>query len=386
MPATDTQPSGSATGLRVALFSGNYNYVREGANNALNRLVGHLLDEGAAVRVYSPTTRTPAFEPVGDLVSVPSIALPVRSEFRMAFGLPEKLRRDVRAFGPNLIHVSTPDLLGTASIGLARAMNVPVFASLHTLFETYLEHYGLSWLTNWAWRRQRDFYRSVDLVLAPNVPMVAHLKRMGIGEERIRIWGRGIDHNQFAPGLRDEDWRRANGFSPDEVVICFFGRTVREKGTACFARTIAELRSRGHSVRPLVIGGGPASDEFRDALGPAKFVGHLDGRDLGRVLASADVMLNPSVTEAFGNVTLEAMAAGLAVVSADAPSATAIIEDGVTGLLREPEPQAFADAIEYLLANPDELVGMRKAASAVARRVNWPAINASAVRAYRELV
>ena len=55
--------------LRIALFSGNYNYVRDGANQALNRLVGWLLEHGAAVRVYSPTTKTPAFEPAGDLVS-----------------------------------------------------------------------------------------------------------------------------------------------------------------------------------------------------------------------------------------------------------------------------------------------------------------------------
>ena len=57
--------------LRIALFSGNYNYVRDCANQALNRLVGWLLN-GAQVRVYSPTTKTPAFEPAGDLISLPS--------------------------------------------------------------------------------------------------------------------------------------------------------------------------------------------------------------------------------------------------------------------------------------------------------------------------
>ena len=51
--------------LRIALFSGNYNYVRDGANQALNRLVGYLLAQGHAVRVYSPTTNTPAFPPTG---------------------------------------------------------------------------------------------------------------------------------------------------------------------------------------------------------------------------------------------------------------------------------------------------------------------------------
>ena len=69
--------------LRVALFSGNYNYVRDGANQALNRLVGYLLRQGVKVRVYSPTVAEPAFPPTGDLVSVPSVAIPGRPEYRL---------------------------------------------------------------------------------------------------------------------------------------------------------------------------------------------------------------------------------------------------------------------------------------------------------------
>ena len=71
-----------AEGLRLALFSGNYNYTRDGCNQALNRLAGFMIEAGAQVRVYSPTTRTPAFEPIGDLVSAPSIGVPGRGEYR----------------------------------------------------------------------------------------------------------------------------------------------------------------------------------------------------------------------------------------------------------------------------------------------------------------
>ena len=94
--------------MRIALFSGNYNYIREGANQALNRLVRYLENKaGHSVRVYSPVTDTPAFEPAGTLVPVPSIALPVRSEFRLALGLPRVIRRDLRSFSPQVVHVST---------------------------------------------------------------------------------------------------------------------------------------------------------------------------------------------------------------------------------------------------------------------------------------
>jgi hypothetical protein len=136
---TSTRQLESAAGMRVALFSGNYNYTRDGANKALNKLVAHLLAQGADVRVFSPTSRHPAFEPAGELISVPSIALPGRSEFRVALGLPAAIKDEVRKFRPNIIHLSAPDFLGTAAQRLAREMNVPVVASLHTRFETYLE-------------------------------------------------------------------------------------------------------------------------------------------------------------------------------------------------------------------------------------------------------
>src|SRR3954454_13320826 len=116
LPRTNTRASARATGgkpaltltekplqpcpvqasdLRVALFSGNYNYVRDGANQALNRLVGYLLREGVNVRVYSPTVEHPAFPATGDLVDVPAVAIPGRSEYRMPIALPASVRRDL---------------------------------------------------------------------------------------------------------------------------------------------------------------------------------------------------------------------------------------------------------------------------------------------------
>lgn len=120
---------------RIALFSRNYNYTLDGANKSLNRLVGHLqstLDTGAST--YSPTSRTPAFEPVGDLISVPSVRIPFRSDYRVSFGLTASTRRDIEAFGPDLIHLSVPDALGWSALKLGRQLYVPVVASLHTLF------------------------------------------------------------------------------------------------------------------------------------------------------------------------------------------------------------------------------------------------------------
>jgi glycosyltransferase involved in cell wall biosynthesis len=374
-----------AAGLRVALFSGNYNYTRDGANKALNRLVGHLIDRGAAVRAYSPTGRRPAFDPVGDLVSVPSIAIPGRTEFRIALGLPRNIAEDVRNFAPNLIHVSAPDWLGTAAQRLAREMDVPIVASMHTRFETYFEYYGLRGLRQWAVNRQRKFYRASDRVLAPNDASRQHLSAMGVPAERIGIWSRGVEHDLFNPARRDPAWRKGLGYSTEDIVLLFFGRIVREKGTACFVETVHELRRRGLAVRPLIVGDGPARAEMEAKVGGAAFLGHLDGEDLGRAIASADILLNPSLTEAFGNVNLEAMAAGVCVVTANVGSSSAIITDGKDGYLIRAEPNSFADAI-YKLAN-DRITRKRvgRNATATARTYQWSEVLDDVVRTYRDL-
>jgi glycosyltransferase involved in cell wall biosynthesis len=375
-----------ADGLRIALFSGNYNYTRDGANNALNRLVGHLLDQGAAVRIYSPTSGTPAFEPTGDLVSVRSIPIPGRSEFRVALGLPRAVRDDLRRFAPNIVHVSAPDWLGTAAQRFARSLDVPVVASMHTRFETYFDYYRLGVLRSWAWNVQRRFYLASDRVLVPNEPSKDHLVEMGIPPAQIGIWGRGVDSRFFSPHARDSGWRRAAGYADDDIVVCFFGRLVREKGIECFVQTIRELRSRGHLIKPLIIGDGPEFRRMKNEIGEAAFTGHLEGAALGRAVASADILLNPSLTEAFGNVNLEAMAAGLAVISADVESARAIITDGKDGVLCMPTVNAFADTIERLTHDTALMKQTRAAAILTAAQYRWRDKLDSVVRVYRGML
>ena len=376
----------SAEGLRIALFSGNYNCVRDGANRALNRLVAHLLDRGAAVRVYSPTVKEPAFAPAGDLVSVPSVRIPGRSEYRVAMGLPAALRADVRAFAPTHVHVSCPDLLGTSAQSFARNLGAPVVASMHTRFEAYPSYYRLDFLAPAIRRRLRRFYSASDLVLAPNPPMADNLRALGVDGERLRIWGRGVDRGLFSPALRSEAWRLAHGFGQDDVVILFFGRLVHEKGLDTFAGTLSALEARGRRVRPLVVGDGPARASFEDRLPRASFTGHLEGEALGRAVANADILVNPSTTEAFGNVNLEAMASGLAVVSADVGSAQALIEDKRSGLLVPPEDApAYADAVEALIESPRRRRALALAALAVSATYNWADILDGVIFAYQSL-
>lgn len=369
--------------LRVALFSGNYNYVRDGANQALNRLAGYLLRQGVQIRVYSPTVKEPAFPPTGDLVDVPAIPIPGRSEYRLPISLPMRVRRDLANFNPNVVHVSSPDFVGHRAVTWARAHKIAAVASVHTRFDTYLAYYHLQALEPLAREIMRRFYHRCEVVLAPAESTAAILRAQRMNRD-ITIWGRGVDRDQFNPERRDLEWRRANGISDDEMVVAFLGRVVMEKGLDVFCDAIRAFEPLGLKYRVLVIGEGPARPWFEQQLPEAIFLGQQTGDDLACALASSDVFLNPSITEAFGNVTLEAMACALPVVAADATGATNLVRSGLTGTLVDgAEPEEFADALAAYARNPDLRRSHGEGGLSVAKTMDWDTINSAVVRAYK---
>jgi len=370
--------------LRIALFSGNYNYTLDGANKSLNRLVSHLQSTiGAQVRVYSPTGPNPAFEPAGDLVSVPSVKIPFRRDYRLALGLPAALRRDIEAFKPDLFHLSAPDLLGSAALKFGRELKVPVIASLHTLFDTYLDYYGLGRLRPLVRNQLWKFYGACDYVMAPTEAIGDELRAQS-SATRVRTWARGVDAELFHPGRRSEIWRLSQGFAPDRPVIVFLGRIVMEKGLATFASTISRLEAAGHAPQVLVIGDGPAHAWFQERLPGAVFAGFLSGEALATALASGDIFLNPSTTETFGNVNLEAMASGLAMVCADAPNTRALLRHGQNARLCADQPSAYADALSGLLVDREERLRLGAGALGHSAAYRWTEILDEVLGVYAE--
>lgn len=363
------------SGLRVALFSGNYNYVRDGANQALNRMVGYMLSQGAQVRVYSPTTDTPAFEPTGQLVSAPSVPFPGRSEYRFPLGLPPRLRRDISGFAPNIVHVASPDVLGHRALTWARKRNIPAVASVHTRFETYPRYYGLAFLEPVIEAILRRFYRRCDAIVAPSDSMAQLLREQRMNYD-VGIWTRGIDQTIFHPGQRDLGWRRSLGIADDEPVIGFTGRLVMEKGLDVFADTIDQMIARNIRHKVLVVGDGPARDWFEARMPSGVFVGFQRGQELGRAVASMDMLLNPSVTETFGNVTLEAMACALPVVAARATGSESLVFDGKNGrLIRPGAINQFAGALIEYCAEPGARAAAGRTGLEIANRYGWDQVN-----------
>jgi glycosyltransferase involved in cell wall biosynthesis len=384
LPEPDTIP---ARPLRVAMFSGNYNYVRDGANQALNRLVGYLESHGCTVRVYSPTSDTPAFEPAGTLVSIPSFSIPGRGEYRVALGLSAQLKADVRDFAPDIIHLAAPDPAAHAAKRLAREQGIPVVASIHTRFETYLAYYGLGFARPLMEKMLGSFYAGLDEVFVTTPGFGDIMRDAGIIDRQPAVWSRGVDKSRFNPKHRSPEWRWSLGLGDTEPVIAFVGRLVLEKGLDIVAAAVAELQRRGVQHRLLVIGDGPARDRFATMAPSAVFTGFLDGNNLARAYASADMLINPSTTETFGNINLEAMASAIPVIAARASGNECLVTDSKTGALVTPGDVAgFADALERYCADQALRSSHGQAGLKAAQAFDWNRINGAVLERYHTLI
>ena len=371
--------------LRIALFTGNYNHIEDGVSRTLGRLVGYLEERGHAVLVIGPTLPGPPMDQPGTFVAAPSVAFPARPEYRLTTGFPSALRARVEAFRPDVVHIASPDVLGHRALTWARRRGLPVVSTYHTHFPSYLGYWGPTWLEPLAWTVARRFYGRFDEVYVPTPTLLEELRAHGI-DTTLRLWPRGIEGDRFRPSFHSDDWRRSHGVGPGDVVVSFVSRLVKEKGLDVFAATVRALQAEGLPVRTLVVGEGPMRDELQAELPGAVFTGHLSGDELSTAFASSDVFLFPSETETFGNVTLEAMASGLAVVAADAAGSASLIDDDRTGLLCPPrDTAAFLNATRRVVLDAGLRQRLGSAAVEAAGHYNWPDVLAQMASNYRRV-
>ena len=372
--------------LRVALFTGNYNYIKDGVALTLNRLVAFLLKRGIPVLIFAPTGSEPAFQSVGELVSVPSFAIPTRPEYRIATGLPNSARERLKAFRPTLFHIAVPDVLGYQALKLAKQWGVPAVASYHTRYDTYLRFYGLGLLEKLGQRYLRSFYNKVRRVYPPSESMAGIIRETG-QSSHVEVWARGVDSDLFSPAKRDRKWRRAVGLADDEIAVSFAGRLVKEKNIAIVVRVLAALKAKGLRIRPLIIGDGPEMAVMKAGLGDGVFPGFLHDEDLARAYASSDIFFFPSESETFGNVTLEAMASGLPAVNAISSGSNSLVIEGVTGhLVNARDEAALAARIAALATDASLRQAMGARARARALEFSWDASLSGLLDSYAQVL
>lgn len=248
-------------------------------------------------------------------------------------GMPQggELRRRWCERKPDAVYIATEGLLGVSAMRVANALQIPVVTGFHTRFHDYAAHYGAGLLAPLVRSRLMQFHRRAQMTLVPTRALLDELTRAGI--RHVRKQRRGVDSDLFTPARRDPALRRRWGVRGDAPVMLCVGRLAAEKSLALALEAFRALQARIPAAHMVMVGEGPQRRALADAYPDVIFAGMKHGEELAAHYASADVFLFPSLTETFGNVVLEAMASGLAVVAFDRAAAQEHVANGISGLV-----------------------------------------------------
>ena len=284
-----------------------------GVVNSVVRVAGAL-----AARGHEPVVVAPSGEPfrtrdghLVDVVRVPAIGVPGYRGLRVARpGL--DLRPVLRELRPDVVHLASPALLGWSAVRAAADLDIASVAVFQTDLSGFLRRYHLRALTPALWSSLRRLHNSADLTLVPSSTTGYHLRRHGVGT--LELWARGVDGNLFHPARRDERLRAEfTGGELGATVVGFVGRLAAEKRVEALAPL-----TRLPGVRVVVVGDGPRRRALERLMPGAQFLGLRTGTDLGRIVASLDLLVHPGNDETFCQVVQEALCAGVPVVTAAA--------------------------------------------------------------------
>jgi glycosyltransferase involved in cell wall biosynthesis/predicted metal-dependent phosphoesterase TrpH len=269
--------------------------------------------------------------------------------------------------GYDVIHVCSPGPAGICGALVARALGLPLVGSYHTELTAYAGlRSGEQRVADVMGLAVSAFYNACEVVLSPSAASDEALAALGMPSERVLRWDRGVDTARFDPALRDEE------LLPGPINLLYAGRITREKGADLLADAFLLAREREPRLHLVLAGGGPEQEHVRGRLGEhASFLGWLEGDALARVYASADMFVFPSATDTFGQVILEAQASGVPTVALARGGPLSLIENRVSGLLCEPDPQTIAGALLELVASPLLREQLALGGLAAVRRRTW---------------
>jgi glycosyltransferase involved in cell wall biosynthesis len=302
------------------------------------------------------------------------VPIPRYTSLRM--GLPAKsaLLRAWKERRPDVVHIATEGPLGWSALAAARALSLPVASDFHTNFHAYSRHYGAAWLARPVAAVLRRFHNRCDCTMVPTAEMADDLTQLGF--ERLRVVGRGVDSTIFSPVRRRRELRAEWGADDETLVAICVSRFAREKDFPFVIEVYDAMRRARPGTQLVLVGHGPMEAELRSAGVGHVIGGRREDTELSALYASGDVFLYPSLTETFGNVTLEAMASGLAVVAYRTAAARQFIDHGCSGLLAEPGDRAGFVTLALQLASDPRLVrDLGRAARTTAETVGWEGIS-----------
>ena len=367
--------------MKIAHFLGTMRPEHDGVTRVVYRL-RELFDRSFAEHLFiSPIgSQTPQ----DDIRTVPSIPFPLSTQYRLAMVNQDSVQRVLGNDKPDIIHIHSPDPLGWAAMRYARHVGIPMVATYHTHFPSYAKYYHLEFAAPIGWQILRALYSSSQALIVPSQATLEELADHGF-KNLIHI-PHGVDTDSFSPANRSEAWRSSIlGDDPNRVIVSFVSRLVWEKNPMVLVKAWKQLNNKGRA-KLVIVGDGPARAKLGQLLPEAHFTGKLSGAPLFEAYASSDIFVFPSITETFGNVTVEAMASGLPAICAIAGGARDIVIPGKNGLLFDADkPIQLAQAIDELVTNPELRLQMSKAALESVKRFRWDTTVSAYERVYQDV-
>lgn len=384
-----TDPTVRNGALRVALVTETWPPEINGVARTLAKLAAGLRARGHRVDLVRPR-RSADDTPDGACGSdtetlVAGMPIPRYPELRVGLASSARLARLWTEQRPDIVHIATEGPLGVAALKAARHLDLPVSTGFHTNFDAYCRHYGFGWLRSLVAAHLRRFHNRADLTLVPTHDQARALRSAGF--ERVDVLARGVDTGLFNPARRSDELRRSWGAEHTTLIVAHVGRLAPEKNLDTVLAAFAAIHRRRPNARLLFVGDGPARRQLERRHPEHLFAGWRTGVDLAAHYASADLFLFPSLTETFGNVTLEALASGLPVVAYDHAAAAELVRDDVNGrLIAAGDMISFVAAAAELAASPEAIVRLRERAALSVSRLGWQQIEERFANLLRELV
>jgi glycosyltransferase involved in cell wall biosynthesis len=366
----------SLPALRIAVVTETYPPEINGVARTVGLMVDELLARGHQIELIRPRQasdggRSPATNLNGFEERL-TIGFPIPKYPELQLGI-TRIGRLIKAWHerrPDVVHVVTEGPLGWSALLAARKLGIPVVSDFHTNFHDYSRHYGFGWISGLVVDYLRALHNRADRTFVPTHEMRDRLHALGF--KGLTVVGRGIDTQLFSPVKRSAELRRSWQCDDNAPVALYVGRLAPEKNLRLFVEAVREVRWHRVDLRVVIVGDGPLGKRLRAENPDFHFAGMRSGEDLAAHYASADVFVFPSLSETFGNVTMEALASGLAVVAFDYAAAREHIVHGHNGLVAQCDDEiAFRRHTLRLASTSHEVKKLRQRARQTAECLSW---------------
>jgi glycosyltransferase involved in cell wall biosynthesis len=343
--------------LRIAVVTETWPPEVNGVALTLSRLVQQLSQRNHTIQLIRPRQDKNDQQANGAGWSEILLrGLPIPRYPQLKLGLPSK-KVLIKAWShqrPDLIHIATEGPLGWSAVQAAHTLRIPVTSDFRTNFHSYSKHYGMGWLSKPIVAYLRKFHNRTACTMVPTRALQAQLGASGF--QNLRVVGRGVDTLIFHPALRSQAFRDTWQADDSTIVLLSVGRLAAEKNLDLIVSTYKAMQEAGRKVKLVFAGDGPYRAVLQSQCPDAIFMGMCSHAQLALLYANADLFMFPSLTETFGNVTLEALACGTPVLAFDCAAASELVEDGLNGwLVRSESPADYIHKTLAITANTGAL-------------------------------